>query len=162
LQIAFAPPLEDTSTTFAALWKEQGFLRGCYREPATMSPTMSPPTFRLDEPIPDELYREGLLLIVDRLTFDSDEEDRFVESLETALDYGDGKCFVLSEQQTFLFSRSLSCEYCNVHVPPLTTKFFRTDWINHVHLRDDVNSPTMSDLCRMTIAELIQFFEKAG
>jgi excinuclease ABC subunit A len=156
LQIAFAPPLEKTPKEFAALWKEQGFLRGCGHDFRN---------FRLDEPISDELYRPGLLLIVDRLTFDPAEEDRILESLETAFDYGDGKCFVLLEgEETVMipFSRSLSCEYCNVHVPPLTTKLFRTDWINHVHLYADVNSPTMSDLNRLTIAELIRFFEERG
>ncbi|MDR0327705.1 MAG: hypothetical protein LBI05_05345 [Planctomycetaceae bacterium] len=152
LQIAFAPPLEKTSEEFAALWKEQGFLRGCGHDGRN---------FRLDEPIPSALYQPGLLLIVDRLTFDPAAEDRVLESLETSFDYGDGKCFVLIEgEETVMipFSRSLSCEYCHVHVPPLTTKLFRTDWINHVHLYADVNSPTMSDLNRLTIAELIRFF----
>jgi excinuclease ABC subunit A len=152
VQIAFAPPLENTSAEFAALWKEQGFLRGCYKNR----------NFRLDEPIPDELYQEGLQLIVDRLTLDPTEEDRCIESLETAFEYGDGKCFILLEQQSLAFSRTLSCEYCNVHVPPLTAKLFRTDWINHVHLQADVNSPTMNDLCRLTVAELLQFFDEIG
>jgi len=149
LQVAFAPPLEETPAEFAAIWKEQGFLRGSFDNIP----------FRLDEPIPNELYQEGLLLIVDRLTFEPDEEDRFIESLETAFDYGDGKCFMLLEQQMLPFSRSLSCEYCNVHVPPLTPKLFRTDWIEHVHLHNDVNSPTMSDLTKRTVEELIRFFD---
>jgi excinuclease ABC subunit A len=156
LQIAFAPPLEKTPGEFAALWKEQGLLRGCFKST----------TFRLDEPIPNELYQEGLLLIVDRLTFDLTEEERTIESLETAFDYGEGKCFILLEQQAIPFSRSLSCEYCNVHVPPLTAKLFRTDWCNHVHLHSptqsaaldaDVHSPTMNDLCRLTIAKLREY-----
>ena len=150
LQIAFAPPLENTSEEFAALWKEQGFLRGCFHNTA----------FRLDEPIPDEWYQPGLLLIVDRLTFDPAEEERFIESLETAFDYGEGKCFMVLENKVLPFSRMLSCEYCDVHVPPLTPKLFRTNWINHVHLSADVNSPTMSDLMRLTISELIPFFEQ--
>jgi len=223
LQIAFAPPLEETSAEFALLWREQGFLRGCF----------DTVPFRLDEPIPDRLYRDGLLLIVDRLTFDPDEEDRFIESLETAFDYGDGKCFVLillenannsiapagrnvynrrcqpadadspstdspngalqkcasnaplglqdsgertppacaggyrhfappgqCTRFTLPFSRSLSCEYCNVHVPPLTPKLFRTDWIDHVHLYADRTSPTMSDLTKRTVGELSQFFNE--
>jgi excinuclease ABC subunit A len=178
IQIAFAPPLEKTSAEFADLWKEQGFLRGCLigkvgnRPPGdcvgdsrlgcaeyrTLPPGGRQPTFHLDEPIPDELYREGLLLIVDRLTFDPAEEDRFIESLETAFDYGEGKCFVLAENKMLRFSRSLSCEYCNVYVPSLTTKLFRTHWIDHVHLHADVNSPTMSELSQLTIAELIRFF----
>jgi len=153
LQIAFAPPLENTPAEFADVWKEQGFLRGRCADVSRRS-------FRLDEPIPEQLYQPGLLLIVDRLTFDPVEEERFIESLETAFDYGMGKCFILWEKQVLPFSRLLSCEYCNVHVPPLTAKLFRTDWVNHVHLYADVNSPTMSDLCRLTIAELIQFFEK--
>ena len=164
LQIAFTPPLEESPAEFAAFWKEQGFLRGCFNHVP----------FRLDEPIPAELYREDLLLIVDRLMFDLDAEDRFIESLETAFDYGDGKCFVLMENNTphpnpfpegegtaiLPFSRSLSCEYCNVHVPPLTAKLFRTDWINHVHLYADRSSPTMSDLTQRTVGELFQFFKE--
>jgi excinuclease ABC subunit A len=184
LQIAFAPPLEPTAAEFAALWKEQGFLRGCLENS----------TFHLDNPIPEALYQDGLLLIVDRLSFDPNEEERILESLETAFDYGEGKCVILCdteaglkfpsgthpalqrrafargrsllpdparvEQQTLRFSRSLSCEYCNVHVPPLTTKLFRTDWIHHVHLHADQNSPTMSELNQRTIAELMRFFKE--
>ena len=151
LQIAFAPPLEKTSAEFAALWKEQGFLRGFYKNAA----------FRLDEKVPDELYREGLFLIVDRLTFDPAEEERIIESLETSFDYGGGKCYVLLDGVTMPFSRSLSCAYCDVHVPPLTAKLFRTDWINHVHLHADINSPTMNDLTKRTVAELLQFFSRS-
>ena len=150
VQIAFAPPLGESPAEFAAFWKERGFLRGYVGDVS----------FRLDQPILNELYREGLLLIVDRLVFNMDEEDRFVESLETAFDYGNGKCFVLLEQQTFPLSRSLSCEYCNVHVPPLTTKLFRTDWIHCVHLHADINSPTMSDLTQRTVGELTRFFKE--
>ena len=159
LEIAFTPPLEGTTAEFAAVWKEQGFLRGCFGDTVAGSPL---PSFHLDSPIPDELYREGLLLIVDRLMLDPAEEDRIIESLETAFDYGDGKCCVLLETEKIPFSRTRSCEYCNVHVPPLTTKLFRTDWRDHVHLYANPNSPTMSDLCRLTVAELIRFFEKSG
>ena len=148
LQIAFAPPLETTSAEFADIWKEQGFLRGHAHNI----------TFRLDVPILVERYQEGLLLIVDRLTLESAEEDRVIESLETALHYGDGKCFVLAEKETLRFSRTLSCDYCDVHVPPLTAKLFRTDWGNHVHWRADIHSPTLNDLTCLTIAELLQFF----
>ena len=148
LQIAFAPPLEKTSEEFAAHWKKQGFLRGCFENAF----------FRLDEPIPDKVYREGLLLIVDRLVFDPAAEDRTIESLETAFGYGEGKCFILLDNKMLLFSRSLSCEYCDIHVPPLTPKLFQTDWLDHVHLYADVHSPTISDLCRLTIAELILYF----
>jgi len=165
LQVAFAPPLESTPTEFADIWTEQGFLRGIFHLAGTpssdetecrLNDVVIP--FRLDEPIPEELYRPGLLLIVDRLTFDYAEEERFIESLETAFNYGEGKCFILLNTQLLPFSRRLSCEYCNVHVPPLTAKLFRTDWIDHVHLYADIDSPTMGDLTRMTIAELIQFF----
>jgi len=152
LQIAFAPPLENRPEEFADIWKEQGFLRGCFNNIP----------FRLDEPLPDELYQPGLLLLVDRLAFNPAEEERFIESLEIAFDYGEGRCFLLLEDQVFPFSRMLSCEYCDVHVPPLTPKLFRTDWINHVHLHSDVNSPTMRDLLRLTIAELAQFLEKTA
>jgi excinuclease ABC subunit A len=152
LQIAFAPPLEETSAEFAALWKEQSFLRGSFNNIS----------FRLDEPFPDELYQEGLFLLVDRLAFDTAEEERTIESLEIAFDYGEGKCFLLLEDQTLPFSRSLSCGYCNVHVPPLTPKLFQTDWIDHVHLHADINSPTMRELSHWTVEDLIQFFESAG
>ena len=191
MQIAFAPPLEGTPAEFAAVWKEQGFLRGCNYSPQTadsrrqpkrvsdvsppvmpqdsttpltsaavrrLPPVVSLAVFRLDEPIPEELYKEGLFLIVDRMTFDPAEEERTIESLETAFEYGGGKCFILLENQTFPFSRMLSCEYCNVLVPPLTPQLFRTDWINHIHLHADVNSPTINDLCRSTVADLLKFF----
>jgi len=204
VQIAFAPPLEETPAEFADIWKEQGFLRGCYCGDAmkdglgdgglqtadgrllnsggAVAGSLLPSavcrlqSFHLDESLPDELYRPGLLLIVDRLVFDPAEEERFIESLETAFDYGEGKCFLLLEHnaphpnsfpkeegtRVLPFSRTLSCEYCDIHVPPLTPKLFRTDWINHIHLHADVNSPTMSDLMRRTVAELIVFFRQEG
>ncbi|MDR1964098.1 MAG: excinuclease ABC subunit UvrA [Planctomycetaceae bacterium] len=125
LQIAFAPSLESDRKEFETTWKERGFVRGI----------VSATPFRLDEDgIPPELYQRGqkkereLLLLVDRLTPDADEE-RIMDSLETALEQGDGVCFVLAQRnendfERFVFSQSFSCAFCDIDFPVLEPKLF--------------------------------------
>lgn len=149
IQIAFSPPPEENAAEFAVVWKEQGFLRGL----------SNGVPFRLDEPLPPHFDQDNLLLIADRLTRESAEEERIIESLETAMKYGGGKCTVLTDQTAYLFSQSLSCEYCDIYVPPLTAKIFDTDWKKTIHLSPDPHSPVLDDLLNKTAAELILFFD---
>ncbi len=93
LQIAFAPEYVEDKSEFETHWRERGFVRGM----------IGGEHFRLDgEGIVDELWsaagsRQGtLLLVVDRLTLGIGAEERIVESLETALQYGNGKCFIIA------------------------------------------------------------------
>lgn len=128
LRIAFAPPLDLDRETFEITWKERGFVRGIVSETP----------FRLDEDgIPPELYQQGqkkeqeLLLLVDRLMLNA-EEERITDSLETALEQGEGVCIVLVQRnkndresfERFVFSRYFSCAFCNIDFPVQEPKLF--------------------------------------
>ncbi|MDR0608540.1 MAG: excinuclease ABC subunit UvrA [Planctomycetaceae bacterium] len=131
LLIAFAPPLDLDRNEFELTWKERGFVRGI----------VSKIPFRLDENgIPPELYQlaqkkeQELLLLVDRLMLNA-EEERITDSLETALEQGDGTCCVLVQRnknnaepeesfERFAFSHYFSCAFCHKDFPVLEPKLF--------------------------------------
>ncbi|MDR0335607.1 MAG: excinuclease ABC subunit UvrA [Planctomycetaceae bacterium] len=136
IRIAFAPSLDVDGETFAMTWKERGFVRGFVSEIP----------FRLDgNGLPPELYRQGqkkereLLLLVDRLMLNA-EEERIIDSLETALEHGDGVCVVLVQRndnnnnnnntesaesfERLVFSRTFSCAFCGIDFPMLEPKLF--------------------------------------
>ncbi|MDR0705738.1 MAG: hypothetical protein LBF88_12215, partial [Planctomycetaceae bacterium] len=131
LLIAFAPPLDLDRKEFELTWKERGFVRGIVSEIP----------FRLDENgIPPEQYQlaqkkeQELLLLVDRLMLNA-EEERITDSLETALEQGDGICCVLVQRnknstepaeslERLAFSRYFSCAFCNKDFPILEPKLF--------------------------------------
>ncbi|MDR2439976.1 MAG: excinuclease ABC subunit UvrA [Planctomycetaceae bacterium] len=132
LQIAFTPPLDRDRETFEVTWKERGFVRGIVCGIVSETP------FRLDEGgISPELYQQGqkkeqeLLLLVDRLMLNA-EEERITDSLETALEQGEGICVVLiqrnkNDRESFerlVFSRYFSCAFCNIDFPVLEPKLF--------------------------------------
>ncbi|MDR0869500.1 MAG: hypothetical protein LBN39_01760 [Planctomycetaceae bacterium] len=120
-------------------WKERGFLRG----------VMNGEPFRLDEP--DAVSKGNRLtpffIAVDRLTTDADE-DRFIDSLETAMDYGQGRCTVLVQKQEqtepLNFSRQFACANCK-------------DSTTEVDIL--LAGKTLAQLCSITINELKQFSE---
>ena len=72
-----------------------------------------------------------ILLILDRLTLGKTEDARIVDSLEIAMEHGDGSCFVLvadehesSGFKPVAFSSRFSCENCGIDFPPLEPKLF--------------------------------------
>jgi excinuclease ABC subunit A len=80
------------------------------------------------------LYRKSqgqnsCLFIVDRLTLGTSEDDRIIDSLETAMEHGGGACFVLiqrneNEWERFAFSRRFSCDSCGISFPALEPGLF--------------------------------------
>ncbi|MDR2115166.1 MAG: excinuclease ABC subunit UvrA [Planctomycetaceae bacterium] len=144
LRIAFAPSLDSDQETFEITWKERGFVRGIVRENVhenvyeNVDEIVSEIPFRLDEDgIPPKLYQQSqkkeqeLLLLVDRLMLNA-EEERMIDSLETALEHGDGICVVLiqrnkNDRESFerlVFSRYFSCAFCNLDFPLPEPKLF--------------------------------------
>ncbi|MDR3233472.1 MAG: AAA family ATPase [Planctomycetaceae bacterium] len=151
--IAFEPPLEESAALFAEIWKEQGFLRVMYQDTV----------FRLDEPFPPNLYKNGLLVIVDRISVKAENRDRIIESLETAMEFGSGICCVQeteSIQETpatsaasrgFLsrkkFSNRFTCEACDVHSSsPLVER----------RLNADIHSLGINELSAMTVEQIAE------
>jgi excinuclease ABC subunit A len=86
--IAFEPPLEASAAAFAEVWKEQGFLRAIYHDTV----------LRLDQPLPPKSYKTGIRIIVDRITVNAENYDRIIESLETAMSFGNGICTVINAE----------------------------------------------------------------
>ncbi|MDR3196412.1 MAG: excinuclease ABC subunit UvrA [Planctomycetaceae bacterium] len=140
IRIAFAPPLDSDREIFEMTWKERGFVRGSVYGSIDRSidGSVSETSFRLDEGgIPPKLYQQGqkkeqeLLLLVDRLMLNA-EEERITDSLETALEHGEGVCVVLiqrnkNDRESFerlVFSRHFSCAACNIDFPVLEPKLF--------------------------------------
>ncbi|MGL6226641.1 MAG: excinuclease ABC subunit UvrA [Thermoguttaceae bacterium] len=93
----------------------------------------------LDEPVARGLPQ--LYLIVDRLVWGKTEESRIRDSLETALELGNERCYVLLEKDSagpkfsetaidgetwnmLGFSRLLSCEDCGIDYPRMEPKLF--------------------------------------
>jgi excinuclease ABC subunit A len=128
IQMAFAPPLEQDQAEFETIWKEQGFVRGMiFGTP-----------FRFDggeagNGIPTDLYekaknenlnKKSCLLLVDRLTLGISEDERIIDSLETAMEYGDGACVIVTDAEHFAFSRLFSCETCGTAFPNLEPQLF--------------------------------------
>lgn len=126
-QLAFARSVdspEHLEQTIAEL-REDGFVRVVARE-KTWNLTAG------DLPALDSFPAE-LLVVIDRLTADGTQNQRVVDSLETAFDRGDGRCALLrpaaSETNNHAmtidgrlwvdtrFSKQLSCEDCGIDYP---------------------------------------------
>lgn len=71
-----------------------------------------------------------VLLVVDRITLGRTEETRLIDSLETAMELGGGRCFILHENgesktpSKTAFSDRFSCESCGIDIPPPEPKLF--------------------------------------
>ncbi len=129
--IAFKPPEKteiQTRKAFVSYWSERGILRGVFCGPFANTP------FRLgDRSFTDEPNKQAagaLTLFLDRVTLGKNEEVRWIDSLETAMNFGGGHCQILHEksgsQQTWHFSNRLSCEACQFNMPELTPALFRS------------------------------------
>jgi excinuclease ABC subunit A len=140
LQIAFKPfSVADLPSIndFLSEWKERGFVRGLINNTP----------FRLDEDNSALSLRtdSDVLLIVDRLTFDSGDE-RIIDSLETAFDYGKGNCAVLMNDERQTFTRRLSCPDC-----PKTQEKFSPAVL--------LNEKSIEQLEAMNVAALKEFLQ---
>lgn len=68
--------------------------------------------------------RHTIDIVVDRLALKEDSDERLFESLETALDIGDGFVLVKMGDKEELFSEHQACKYCGFSVPPLEPRLF--------------------------------------
>lgn len=68
--------------------------------------------------------RHWIDIVVDRLILKEDSESRLFESLETALDIGDGYVMIKMGDKEELFSSHQACKFCGFSVPPLEPRLF--------------------------------------
>ena len=72
----------------------------------------------------DKNSRHSIDIVVDRLVLKEDSDSRLYESLETALDVGDGYVIVKMGEKEELFSDKQACKHCGFSVPPLEPRLF--------------------------------------
>lgn len=75
----------------------------------------------------DKQKKHNLDVVVDRLTNNKQlDKKRLVESLEAALDLGDGLVMVLRQDnnEQLLFSQHFVCPHCNINLPPIEPRNF--------------------------------------
>lgn len=84
--------------------------------------------YDLDElPILDKNKKHTIDAVVDRLSLrieSGDDRIRLVDSVETALKLGGGKIKVVSDDEEWFFSESLSCPKCDISVPEFEPRHF--------------------------------------
>lgn len=71
--------------------------------------------------------KHNLEIVVDRLTIDDTlEKQRLHDSLEAALDAGNGLIIIhrLDTKEDILFSQHFSCPYCHINLPPIEPRNF--------------------------------------
>ena len=72
----------------------------------------------------DKNIRHTIDIVVDRLILKEDSSSRLFESIETALDIGDGYVIIKVNDEEIMFSEHQSCKYCGFTVPPLEPRLF--------------------------------------
>ncbi len=74
-------------------------------------------------------FKHTLEIVVDRLVIKKNMGQRLAESVETALNHGEGSLVVViledeGEPQELLFSEKFACSYCNISYPELEPRLF--------------------------------------
>lgn len=75
----------------------------------------------------DKKKKHSVEVVVDRLSNDKElDKERLVESLESALELGDGLVIIqrLDKNKDLLFSRHFACPKCDINLPPLEPRNF--------------------------------------
>lgn len=80
----------------------------------------------LDEEIAlDKKFKHTLEIVVDRLVIKKKMGKRLADSVETALNHGEGSIVVsIIEEEELLFSEKFACSYCNISYPELEPRLF--------------------------------------
>jgi excinuclease ABC subunit A len=80
----------------------------------------------LDEEIVlDKKFKHTLEIVVDRLVIKEEMGKRLADSVETALNHGEGSIVVsIIEEEELLFSEKFACSYCNISYPELEPRLF--------------------------------------
>jgi len=82
-----------------------------------------------DEIVLNKKFKHTLETVVDRLVIKENMGKRLADSVETALNHGDGALVVTiledeDESQELLFSEKFACSYCNISYPELEPRLF--------------------------------------
>ena len=79
----------------------------------------------LDEEIKlDKKKKHSLEIVVDRIVVKDGIRPRLTDSVETAMDIGEGLVVVLVNDEARLFSTILSCPDCGISIPEMTPRMF--------------------------------------
>jgi excinuclease ABC subunit A len=80
----------------------------------------------LDEEIAlDKKFKHTLEIVVDRLVIKEKLGKRLADSVETALNHGEGSIVVsIIDEEELLFSEKFACSYCNISYPELEPRLF--------------------------------------
>ena len=81
----------------------------------------------LDEEIVlNKKFKHTLEIVVDRLVIKENMGKRLADSVETALNHGEGSLVVtiLEDNEELLFSEKFACSYCNISYPELEPRLF--------------------------------------
>jgi excinuclease ABC subunit A len=80
----------------------------------------------LDEEISlNKKFKHTLEIVVDRLVIKEKMGKRLADSVETALNHGEGSIVVsIIDEEELLFSEKFACSYCNISYPELEPRLF--------------------------------------
>lgn len=81
--------------------------------------------FELDDEIKlDKNKKHNIYAVIDRLKLRKENRSRLYESIEAAAHLGEGKLYVMVNDEKLLFSEHYACPYCNFSVPHLEPSMF--------------------------------------
>jgi len=77
-------------------------------------------------PETEKQKRHSIDVVVDRIIpdFENIEKDRIFESVQNALNMGDGLMIVNIEDKDHMFSQENACPYCNINIGEMEPRFF--------------------------------------
>jgi excinuclease ABC subunit A len=77
-------------------------------------------------PETEKQKRHSIDVIIDRIIsdFENIEKDRIFESVQNALDMGEGLMIVNIEDKDYIFSQKNACPYCNINLGEMEPRFF--------------------------------------
>jgi len=82
-------------------------------------------TYDLNEPIKIDRYKiHNIEIVVDRIKVNEKSRSRIAESIEVALNYGNGNVFINDVQEDLTFSRNLACVHCGISFQELAPNSF--------------------------------------
>ena len=82
--------------------------------------------YNLDDEVPplSRQHWHDIQIVVDRLAASQAERSRLFESVQTAVDAGDGEIMIQAGEKTSMYSRHNACPYCGVTIGELEPRTF--------------------------------------
>ncbi len=77
-----------------------------------------------DEIVLEKNKKHDIEIIVDRIVIKDGIRPRLADSIETAIDIGEGQIIAVLDDEEKLFSTKLSCSECGVSIPELSPRMF--------------------------------------